>query len=315
MTVMCFSYSALADTKELKKLEKKFETELSKKKYKEAINTSLELIAKAKKENALSFYAVHNKNLGEIYLYNLNDYEKAWKYFIEASTYYNPIAFMRLSEMSFKGLYVKEEPDFAIVLLGLASDSLKVNRDPSLWYKKANDKDEVGEVLINLNRLISGIYEKNKLLVQDNNMAMGYLYELCIEGTVDPDNKEMSYCDTKKAVEYFNKSLEENTPNTYFHSYAKYKVTEIILRYKSVIYNTYLSTNSMKEANAKKEDILNFMATDMSNSDIPLSYIAIGLQFEKFGDKEQAKKMYMKAFEKGLIEQSYDLFTKLDSKK
>lgn len=315
LSVMCFAYSAFADIKELKGLEKKFDSELNKKNYKKAIEISLKIIEKSKKENALSFYAVHNKNLGEIYLYNTKEYEKAWNAFIEASTYYNPISFMRLSEMSFNGLYVKKEPDFALVLLGLAIDSLRVNRDPSIWSKKVNEQDEVGEVLISLTQLISNIYTQHKGLIQDNSMAMGYVYELCIEGTVDSENKDRVYCDSKTAVDYFNKAFNEGDKKSYFSSYAEYKVVEMILRYKSAIYNTYLDANIKEEAELKKRDILNFMAISMSTNEIPLTYVAMGLQFEEFGDIENAKKMYMKAFANGLIEQSYDLFNKLDTKK
>lgn len=315
LSVMCFAYSAFADIKELKGLEKKFDSELNKKNYKKAIEISKKLIEKSKKENALSFYAVHNKNLGEIYLYNTKEYEKAWNHFIEASNYYNPVAFMRLSEMSFNGIYVKKEPDFAIVLLGLAIDSLRVTRKPIYWSKKMNEQDEVGEVLIDLNRLVSNIYHKNKDLVQGNSMAMGYVYELCIEGTPDTDNPSRIYCDSKLAIDSFNKVFSEGDPKDYFTSYAEYKVLDLLLRYKSAIYGTYLDSGLIEEAKAKKKDILDFIAVTMSTNDIPFTYISIGLQFEDFENNEKAKEMYSKAFAKGAIEQAYTLYDKLDTKK
>lgn len=322
LTMVCFSFSAFADTKELKhlekelkNLEKKIQTELDKKNYKKAIEISKQLIEKSKKDNALSFYAVHNKNLGEIYLNNTKEYEKAWNHFIEASNYYNPVAFMRLSEMSFNGIYVKKEPDFAIVLLGLAIDSLKVTRKPIYWSKKINEQDEVGEILIDLNRLISNIYHKNKELVKGNSMAMGYVYELCIEGTPDTDNPSRIYCDSKLAINSFNKVFSEGNPKDYFTSYAEYKILDLLLRYKSAIYGTYLDSGLTEEAKIKKKEILEFIEETMSNNDIPFTYISIGLQFEEFENNEKAKEMYSKAFAKGAIEQAYTLYDKLDTKK
>lgn len=317
MVFFCFSSAAFADTKELKNLEKKYSLEIDKKNYKKAIEISLKIIDLAKKENEPSFISVYTKNVGEIYLYKTREYEKAWDTLLISSNYYNTIAFMRLSEMAYKGFYIEKDPSFAIALLGFAIDTLRSDREPINWNKKINDKDEVGEVLISLNNLIHNLYIQSKEEIQKKStydisamLAMGYVYELCFEGKVDGN---LTYCDTQLAVDYYAKA-SDNVTNEYLSKYSLFKVQEILLRVKGAVYKTYKDLDQEANAFKQKEEMFSLMS-DMSKSEIPLSLIAVGRQYEFFGDNDKAKNLYKQAFENGLLEQSYNLFNKLDTKK
>ncbi len=315
--IFCFSSSLFANVpvtsiKDLKLLEKKYFEEYNKQNYPKAIELSIKLIDLAKMKNEPSFVSIHSKNLGEIYLYKTKEYEKAWNAFSESSTYYNPISFMRLSEMAYNGYYVEKDPAFAIVLLGMSMDCLRVDRNHKYWTSKMNDNDEVGDVLINLTQSINNIYTQNEKAILAKSsfelnsiLSMGYMYELCIIG-----EKDKNLCDTETALNFYSKAGHMN--NEYLSKYAIYKFQDLLLRLNSDLYAIEAKENI--DVDTKRIHLLKLMS-DMSRSDVPLALVSAGLQYEVFKDYDTAKELYKRAFENGLIDQSYDLFLKIESKR
>lgn len=272
--------------------------------YQQAINLYLK-----DTENPNSLADESHYKIGFIYNKKLNDYKNAFKYFKLSADKYNIEALVELGLFYSLGKGdIKKDYLEAFKYWLLAYDLTLLNPNAT-----KEDKDWLKDNL----RIL---YKENKELISKkvaqkddaNTFYLAYMWDLCIEGTRGDteDTKDLIFCDTDTAKEYFLQAKNL--------SWANYKYIEIASRLASFYRPARKGEEKNMFENKENFEVLQrFILNEYNvlvNDNFPMANIALAMLYIKGDivekDLRKAKDYIQKAYNSGIKKVPLDIWIK-----